>query len=102
MSNTGYVAIDELVLEAFEGDCPIQPASAKPTTTPATTTTPITTTPTPNSGSCDFQEDTCGWQISAKDEDFFAWNRTNGLLLSEMSMQPTIDRSNTDSGEQKY
>ena len=60
LSNTGYVAVDELVLEAFEGDCNIQPAQAKPITTPATTTTPKTTTPTPNAGSCDFQADTCG------------------------------------------
>ena len=98
MSNSGYVAVDELVLEAFEGDCSIQPPSAQPTTTPATSTTPQTTTPSPNHGSCNFQDNTCEWQISAKDENFFPWNRTNGLLLSEQQMMPTIDRTGSNSG----
>ena len=98
MSNIGYVAIDDLELEAFEGDCSYEPPSAKPTTTPATTTTPKTTTPQPNKGSCNFQEDTCGWEVSAKNAEFFGWNRTNGILLSELNMQPSTDRSDSDSG----
>ena len=98
MSNIGYVAIDDLELEAFEGDCSYEPPSAKPTTTPATTTTPETTTPQPNKGSCNFQEDTCGWEVSAKNAEFFGWNRTNGILLSELNMQPSTDRSDSDSG----
>ena len=98
MSNLGFVAVDDLVLEAFEGDCSIMPPSAKPTTTPATTTTPETTTPAPNPGSCDFQEDTCGWAVSAKDGEFFAWNRTSGQQLSTLNMQPTKDRLNSESG----
>ena len=98
MSNIGYVAIDDLELEAFEGDCSYEPSSAKPTTTPATTTTPETTTPQPNKGSCNFQEDTCGWEVSAKNAEFFGWNRTNGILLSELNMQPSTDRSDSDSG----
>ena len=98
MSNIGYVAIDDLELEAFEGDCSYEPPSAKPTTTPATTTTPQTTTPQPNKGSCNFQEDTCGWEVSAKNAEFFGWNRTNGILLSELNMQPSTDRSDSDSG----
>ena len=101
MSYIGFVAVDDLLLEAFEGDCSIQPSSAKPTTTPATTTTtttPKTTTPKPNPGSCDFQQDTCGWQVSAKDGEFFAWNRTSGIELSTLNMQPTKDRLDSESG----
>ena len=93
------MAVDELVLEAFEGDCSIKPPSAQPTTTPATTTTPLTTAPTPNPGSCDFQdENLCGWQKSAKDENFFPWQRTNGLENAKEGLQPNIDRTGADSG----
>ena len=93
------MAIDELVLEAFEGDCNIQPPNAQPSTTPATTTTPQITTPTPNPGSCDFQNDECGWQISAKDENFFPWTRTNGRLLREQGKQPYDDRTGSEDGK---
>ena len=93
------MAIDELVLEAFEGDCSIKPASALPSTTPATTTTPLTTMPAPNPGSCDFQdENLCGWEKSAKNENFFPWQRTNGGELSEQGLMPNKDRTDTDTG----
>ena len=85
MSNIGYVAIDDLELEAFEGDCSYEPPSAKPTTTPATTTTPETTTPQPNKGSCNFQEDTCGWEVSAKNAEFFGSDKEGELTYKVFS-----------------
>ena len=96
-ANYGFVAVDDLVFQAFE-ECSLKPSSAAPKTTLAPTTTMKTTTPKSNIIFCDFQQDTCGWEISGVIDEFFSWNRTNGKLLSEIGLQPNVDHEDSDSG----
>ena len=98
LANYGFVAVDDLIFQQFE-DCGIQPASAAPTTTTTTTTPPTTTEQYITE--CTFQDDTCGWEISGNEGEFFSWNRTNGQLLNEQGLEPHVDHLEYDTGTNK-
>ena len=63
---------------------------------------PVTTTPTPSGPlDCDFQESSCSWTIeNGLDEFVFYWNRTNGELLLDNSLQgPETDHKGNAKGK---
>ena len=63
---------------------------------------PVTTTPTPSGPlDCDFQESSCSWTIeNGLDEFVFYWNRTNGELLLDNSLQgPETDHKGDAKGK---
>ena len=79
--NDGYVALDDFSFRTNEEFCSIKPDNATPTTTTAPTPTP-TPTPKPHNPlpNCDFESDTCGWELFGM---AFHWERTDSKTLTE-------------------
>ena len=83
-AGNGYVAIDDFEFSHGSSDaeyCRIIPDDATPTTTTATPTTTL-----PQLPSCQFEEDTCEWEITGLGFKWFITNSSN--LDSEGQLGP--------------
>ena len=72
----GYVAVDDFTFEHGYDDakyCTIKPDSASPH---STTISPTTTEPPVILPSCQFETDTCGWEVYGLDFRYYITNNT--------------------------
>ena len=84
-TGSGYVALDEFKFGHSADDdefCRIRPDSAAPTSSTAAPT-PSTTKFHPELPSCQFESDTCGWEITGLG---FHWEITNSKNLSQAGL----------------
>lgn len=79
--NDGYVALDDFSFATNEEFCSTKPEDATPTTSTTPPITPTTTIPHKQLPNCNFDEDTCGWELFGLLD--FKWEITDSKTLAE-------------------